>query len=450
MNNRIRFSALIILLLHVSTLHAQQTRSLSLQEAINLSLQNSNQLKLSKAKIDFATASLKEARENRLPNVSVSGSYLRLNQPTIDLKTASSSSKNSSGDSTSSGGGMPSVNEAAYVMANVSIPVFSGFRIKNGIEAAKYLEQAAKLDAETDKDAVIQNTIAAYVNLYKAQKALDLVHENLKQSQQRVKDFTNLEANGIIARNDLLKVKLQESNVELTLLDAENNWKLTNISMDLMLGFTDETILNPDSSSFAYTSDDKNFNDWETIALENRKDIEALDYRKNAALANIKAAKSGYYPSLSVSGGYIAADIPNFLTITNAINVGVGLSYSPSSLWKTGSKVAQAKANYHQLEVNQNILNDNIRLQTAHVYQNFLSSKKKIEVYKNAYDQADENYRIVNNKYNNALATTTDLLEADVAQLQAKLNYAYAQADAMEAYNKLLQTVGTLNYSNNK
>jgi outer membrane protein len=65
-------------------------------------------------------------------------------------------------------------------------------------------------------------------------------------------------------------------------------------------------------------------------------------------------------------------------------------------------------------------------------------------VYNKAIEQANENYRITKNKYDNSLVTTTDLLDADVAQLQAQLNYAFAQADAVGAYNKLLQTAGLL------
>ena len=129
---------------------------------------------------------------------------------------------------------------------------------------------------------------------------------------------------------------------------------------------------------------------------------------------------------------------------SGSLTVEAGLKYSPSSLWKTGAKVAQAKAQVQQAEIGQSILNDNVRLQTAQAYQGYLSGQKKISVYATAVEQANENYRIVKNKYDNSLATTTDLLDADVAQLQAQLNYAFAKADAMVAYNKLLQSAGML------
>jgi len=73
-----------------------------------------------------------------------------------------------------------------------------------------------------------------------------------------------------------------------------------------------------------------------------------------------------------------------------------------------------------------------------------LSSEKKIEVYAKAVEQADENYRIVKNKYANSLATLTDLLEADISQLQAHLNYSFAKADDVVVYNQLLKPSGLL------
>ena len=60
-------------------------------------------------------------------------------------------------------------------------------------------------------------------------------------------------------------------------------------------------------------------------------------------------------------------------------------------------------------------------------------------------DKSNENYRISKNKYDNSLLTLTDLLDADVSQLRAKLNLTLAKADAYLAYQTLLQKAGILN-----
>ncbi len=50
------------------------------------------------------------------------------------------------------------------VSANLSLPVFSGFKIQYGIRSSEFLEKAAVLDADQDKEAVIMNTIDAFTN----------------------------------------------------------------------------------------------------------------------------------------------------------------------------------------------------------------------------------------------------------------------------------------------
>jgi outer membrane protein len=179
-------------------------------------------------------------------------------------------------------------------------------------------------------------------------------------------------------------------------------------------------------------------------AFQYRSDMASAKLRKKAAGVGIKSAKSELYPSLSLTGGYIAAHIPNLLTVTNALNAGIGVQYNLSSLWKNGSKVEQAKAREIQAQANEGLISDAIKLQVHQAYLDYTLSIKKIDTYKNAVAQAEENYKIIKNKYDNALATTTDLLEADVAQLQSRLNYAFSQADASAAYSRLLKSAGML------
>ncbi len=432
-----RLPILIFFLTGSLTAAAQNTRHLSLKEAIDLSVKNSKQLKSRQAEIAEAVSAIGEAKDNRLPSLSVSGSYLRVNNPHVNLKTGKDSANGNPAQAT------PKVTQAAYGIANVSLPIYAGGQIRYGIESAKYLEQATLLDADNDKEGIYLNTINAYSNLYKANAALNIVQENLKQANQRVSEFSNLEKNGLLARNDLLKVQLQASNVELSLLEAQSNAKVASVNMDLMLGLPEETLLATDSIGYQQPAQSKPVADWESTALQSRKDVAALSFREKASSTAVKAASGAYYPSLALTGGYVAAYIPGLVTITNAVNVGIGLSYN-LSLWKARNKIDQAKARVQQVQANEDILSDAIRLEINQAYQNLLLSQRKIEVLQKAVEQANENYRITKNKYDNSLVTTTDLLDADVSQLQSKLNYEFSKADAMVSYNQLLHAAGVL------
>ena len=440
MKNKLK-SLLIIFSLFSLQMTAQEKKTLSLNEAIDLGLQNSKLLKINQAKIEEATAATKEAVEKRLPDAKASASYLRVNAVNVELKT-----KNNGGGSggTTPPVEQPKVSQALYGLMNVSLPIYTGGKIRYGIESSKFLEKAAMLDAQSDKDEVIQNTIEAFANLFKAKTAVRLVQENLNEAQQRTKELTGMEKNGLLARNDLLKAQLRESNMEYNLSDAENSWQLANVNMNLMLGLPTTTELVLDTVGLRNKEDIRILDDYLNAARINRKDIEAIDLRKKAAESGVKSAKGDLYPSLALTGGYIGLDIPDFLSIPAAMNVGVGVSYNIGSLWKNKAKVQQAEARVKQVTFTEAMMDDNMRLEVNRSYLSLMTNRKKIETSAKAVEQAEENYRIVKNKFDNSLATTTDLLDADIAQLQARLSYTLSRADAFVAYHKLLQTSGLL------
>ncbi|HEV3221296.1 MAG TPA: TolC family protein [Puia sp.] len=439
MNLRSIFTSLpflSLLLLSVSGYTQDGGRKISLDEAIDLSIKNSKPLRAAHARIDQATANTMVSKQNQLPDFKVSGSYLRLTQPNINLQY-----KSNSGGSAAA---PINVNQAAYGSANLSLPVFSGFKIQYGIRSSEFLEKATVLDADQDREAVIMNTINAFTNLYKARANLRVIQENLAQSRSRDADFANLEKNGLLARNDKLKALLQTANIELTMADVENNLKLAMVNMNIMLGLSEETVIIPDSTSLVEPGDIKSIQEYEQLALQNRKDMQAIAYRKKASEVGIQTAKADYYPSLALTGGYIVADIPSFITITNAVTFGVGLSYNVSSLWKTNAHVTGAKAKLAEVQANEEELYDQVRNQVNQAYEDLLTANKKIQVSQVAIEQGIENYKIVKNKYENSLLTVTDLLDANALMLQSQISLELAKADAIVAFNTLLERAGVL------
>jgi outer membrane protein len=421
------------LLLSLSGYTQDSSRKITLEEAIDLSLKNSKPLRAAQARIQQASANTTISKQNQLPDLKISGSYLRVTQPDITEAKPPSTP-----------GEAISVNQAAYGIANLSLPIYSGMKIQYGIKSSEFLEKASVLDADQDKEAVILNTIDAFSNLYKAKANLLVIQENLAQSRSRDADFANLEKNGLLARNDKLKALLQTANIELSLADVENNLKVTMVNMNIMLGLPEETVLMPDSASMVEPGEVKSVQDYEQLALQNRKDMQAIGFRKQASQIGIKSAKSDYYPSLALTGGYIALDVPNFLTVTNAFTFGVGLSYNVSSLWKTNAHVTEARAKLAEVQANEEQMNEDIRRQVNEAYESLLTAQKKIEVSKIAIEQGQENYKIVKNKYDNSLLTVTDLLDANALMLQSEIGLELAKADAILAYNTLLERAGIL------
>ena len=427
---------ILLFTVSISQISGQETKSISLEEAIDLGIKNSKSLKIDEAKIEETTAQLVEAKNRQLPDFKISGSYLHMFSPNVNLKVNLGSS--------ASGAQNIKVENVLYGSANLTYPIFAGGRIKYGIQSAQYLIEASKLNAENDKNAIAYNISQAYNNLFKASQTIKVLEENLNASQKRDETFLKLENNGLMARNDRLKAQLQTSNIELQLLDAQNNYSIANINMDLLLGLPETTEIKIDDNYIDELSENQQVSYFLNEAFQNRKDLQAVDYQIKAANVNTKAAKAENLPSLALTGGYVAADIPGLVTITNAMNVGLGVQYNLDNLWKKNSSLLKAQAREKQLAVNSELLNDQIKLEINRDFQNSNLAKKKIEVYERALEQATENYRITKNKFDNGLVNITDLLDADAALVGAKVNVINAKADATLAHKKLLQSSGIL------
>src|SRR5262245_43310157 len=121
MKHKIKIATLhVFALLFVSMIHAQQRKTITLDEAIDLSLKNSKQLKMNQAKIEGATAALTEAIQRRLPDASVSGSYLRFNPAQVEFKSKNTNNPNATPSQP------PRITQASYGILNFSLPIFTG------------------------------------------------------------------------------------------------------------------------------------------------------------------------------------------------------------------------------------------------------------------------------------------------------------------------------------
>jgi outer membrane protein len=428
---------LLFLLFSISSNYAQETTKLNLKEAINIAISKSNEATLANTKAETKSLELQSVKNNQYPDVKISGQYLRLTNADLNLKIGQNS-----------GGASPKVNQLMLGQANVNLPLFAGFKIQNSIKASENLYEAEMAKSSQTKEEIAMKVVEYYANLYRAQKAVSLVNENLKSAEQRVKDFTDLEKNGIIARNDLLKAQLQQAKVELTLDEAKKNVSVLNYYLITLLKLPEDYKIGIDENQFG-SNQALNIISNDADALKNRKDLEVLHSIEKANENGIKIAKSGYYPSVAFVGGYTALDLQNVATVTNAMNVGLGVSYNLSSIFKNAKEVKVAKNKALETKQNEEILSENIKIQVQQSMENFNLALKQNLVYEQAIVQATENYRIVKDKYDNGLSNANDLLEADVEQLNSKINHAYAKANIMLKYYEMQSASGLLTASFN-
>jgi len=280
-----RISLFIMLLLGISTAQAQEKKTMSLKDAISLVISTSNEATLANTKVTTSKLELETLKNSQYPTAKLSVQYMRL---------AGANVKSNFG-----GNGLD-INQLMLGQASVSMPVFSGLKLKNSIDASENLYKSQTFSASHTKEELALEVTELFADLYKSQELVKLFKENLKSAQQRTKDFSNMVDNGLMARNDLLKAQLQESNIQLSMDNAIKNVNIINYQLVTLLRLPENTIIDIDVNA---VRSDMTKNQLENTSGQ-RNDLEALTFQQKASEAGIKIAKAGYYPSLALTGGY--------------------------------------------------------------------------------------------------------------------------------------------------
>ncbi len=421
------------LFLNGINLYAQDKFPLKINDAIRLAVNQSKQAKATETKVLNKTYAVDVAKNKALPDVKLTGQVAYLSTPTIDLKIPMGNS--------GEGASNIETNRMYLGMLNVNMPVYAGGKINSGIQLSKMALQNEKYSAMIQKDQIANQTIALYVALYKAQQTVVLMDENIKRASQQVVDFKAMEQNGLIARNDLLKAELQLSNYQIHHQEAVKNCSVLNYQLVTLLELDPATkIADIQFEDTVYETSNLD----ENYASTHRNEIKMIENQRLMGLEQVKITKADYFPTVAVTAGYNALGLKDVVTVNNAMTIGLGLSYDLGSFYKNGKSVKQHKTDVKEAEEQLEILNDRIKIEVYQAQQDFDLSKNQKTVFDQALKQSEENYRIVKNKYDNGVADTDDLLEADVQKAQAQINVAVAQATIIEKYYNLLLVNGDL------
>jgi outer membrane protein len=427
---------LFIIILIYQNLFSQ---TLTLEESIELGLKNSKDLKISSSKLISSDAKMSEVGSQMLPKLSLSASYTRLSDiPPFEITTPFTPDPIKLYDI---------ILNNYNVKLSLQQPLFTGFRLSSLKNAAEYNYKALEEKYDEDINNAAFEIHSAFWNYYKAEQIKDLIEENLKQTALHLEDTRNFLENGLVTRNDLLKLEVQYSNTELMKIDAENNVELARVAFNKAIGIelnspSDLVIKEIKPSNYEY--------DFEEILAEaqkNRSDLKSLEYKIQASEENIDAARAGWFPSVFLYGDFYYSRpnqriLPPEDKFNETWDVGVSLNWDLWNWGKTSSLTTQAEENKFQAEMILSKLKDAVEIEVYQLYLNYKKSLDRINVIQKSIEQAEENYRITKEKYNSQLATSNDLIDAEVSVLQAKTNLTNALVDYELSRLTLEKTIG--------
>ncbi len=420
----------------VATANAQE-RTLTLDEAIKLGLENSKTLKYSQSKIDQAVSRYNQAKDLALPTGSVSYMYSRAQIPANTLNLGPSSFS------------LPKSANANLGIASIAEPIFAGGKFKYAKESTDLLVQVARLDVDNDKDQITYGIISAYYNLYKVLQNKKVVEQNIATVDQQIKQAQRFFDQGIVTKNDVLRFQLQRSDIELNGIELESNRKIINYNLDVLLGLPETTQIQVDQVN---TTDHPilPLTNYLDSAYANRQELKQIDLRTRVAETNIKNTRADKLPTLAATVGayYVDISLNPFPTRGNYITpltAGLALSWNFGSLWNNKNKVSEARIERDQTVINKGIITDNLKNEVNQNYQNYLSALNRVTLLQTSITQATENNRLQESRYKSSIASATDRADAQTLLYQAQINLELAKADAGLAYYNLLKSTGKIN-----
>ena len=101
--------------------------------------------------------------------------------------------------------------------------------------------QMSRLDADKDKEDITYLVINSYLNYDKILENQLIVAQNMQDIQGKLEEITKYESQGLATQNDVLRFQLQKSQMQLTEIELENNRKIANYNMNILLGLPDST-----------------------------------------------------------------------------------------------------------------------------------------------------------------------------------------------------------------
>lgn len=402
-----------------------QTERITLEEAINIALENNYQLQLATNNLDLAEFEILNAKADFLPTLSYSqNASIRQGRQFI---TAS----DEFGDfvTRSTGGSLSS-----------SLTVFNGFSNISNLRGAQFEKLSREENLQRMREEVIFGTATRFLDYLLSVELLDIAEANLETSQQQLEQIQAQVDVGSRPTVDRLNQESVVANNELEVTNRENEVNFSRLVLIRQLQIDplgEYEFVSPDIEQELASISDYDLIDLVQAALDNRSDLKSEENSIKAAEYQLKIAKANLLPTLnlnaSVSSDYALAFLDGESRESSSfrdqffdenINKFVGLSLSIPIFGNLDRRatVKQQEVNYKNAQLNF----ENTRLQVIQevnqAYNDYASLIKRLDSSQKALVAAERAYETEQQRYEVGASTLIELSQANNAYVEAQSN----------------------------
>ena len=382
-----------------------ETAALSIQEAVDLALAQNTSLRITEKGEETARAALKSARGANSFDLGLSGSL-------TDGRTNNEARQDN-----------------GSLTLRAGLPLYNGGRNQANIESAEIGVDAARLKTERERENLRLSVIQTYYNVLEAQKKIEIAQETVEKYQAHLTNVEQLFVAGSKARLDVLRSSVELTNAKQLLLKAENDYEVKMFTLKnlLRLDAKEELILTQD---FQFVPFHPGMDACVDYAYLHRKDLLIDVYNLKQRELDIKAARAGYLPSLSLSASTGASERFNPGSDHNHnYQVGLSASWNLFDSGVTEAAVDKAKTARDQAELTLLKDKEDISFAVRQLYYSMREAERRFAVTRAAVSEAEEDYYIASEKYRAGQGILLDIIDSQEALATAELNFNSAQYD---------------------
>lgn len=414
-------AAIALVLASARVVEAQQERpqppvSVTFDDAVAIALKQNAAIRQALNAVESSSAAVRQARQQFLPSLS------------LNVSNGMAVGRNFS---EAEGRIVDQATRSLNTGVSSSVTLFDGMRNVANLNAAKATEQASEQDAARTRQTVVFTVAGNFLGIVAQQEQLRVQEENLKALELQEQQIRTYVDAGVRPISDLYSQQAATANARLALVNAKRALELAKVDLIQTLqldpaGTYDFVAPNVTATEAAAVDRSYDLAALVAQAYERRFDLDAQEARVEAAKQNARAAASGKWPTISLSGGYNTAyNSATDIGFTDQLNdrrggslsIGVSIPLFDRGATSVAEQRAQIQEENARIELEKQ--RQLVALEIRRAWLDHQAAQEQLTAARAQKSAADQAVAATRERYRVGASTLVELTQARAAQVQA-------------------------------
>lgn len=454
---RFRYSIWVgtFLLIIISiSIQAQEYKELTLEDSLKIAQKDNLSILSAEQKLIAAKTQVNLAQSALLPRISANGNYTYFK----DIQKSVIQAEGGFGFPTP-GQDMDQMstpdpdNEAELIelefgahhnvqgTVNLTQPLFAWGRIYNNYKAARIGYTAAEEELSASYENLRLTVYEAFYRVLIAQEFVEVAKQSVELVEHQLAFAESSFAVGVTTNFDVLRAKVQLANAKSQLIQAKNRVKTAEDSYKNILNIplTQEISV---KGSFQIQNTEIKLDELISIAMTHRPEVKQSGLNEQIGEKQLSIAKTQNLPDLAFFSNYQISHSERLTEMNRIWSLGLQINVPIFDGFASRAGVKQSESTLKQLNLSSKQIKSSVELEVRSSYLALLEAKTLIDVQKETVAQAEASVSIANLQFESGIITTVELMDAQLALLQAKVNRLQAQHDYVVGFARLEKAIG--------